>query len=418
MKKRLLSLTLALALCLGLAVPAFAAENSAAEQTSTMLLTHSIDGHNFENSDGIDVTYSWKLNYPDTISLDERTFTEDYNGYFATRKDTVFTVTNTAPAGQNNFIRVYVYLYEKVSGNVYEHSQYPHGQYLTQSGTFISDMARPDDYGGLVELKPGESFQFKLPEVYDRGEFNHAKGEYDMIPRSDADVIYKVELMKWDMDNSQTVTDEWGNTYEEAPTYNKWAMFKVDNAAVDSYLAGSSTATPSTPSAAPSFTDVPANAYYADAVSWAVSKGIINGTSATAFSPEDNCTQAQILTFLWRAAGKPTLNLGILPTWVDEAYQEAVLWAAYTDMIDIVTFDPDKPCTRSTAVSYIWQALNCPTPTTSARFTNVSQSAAYAQAVSWAVGASVTNGTSTTTFSPNETCTRGQIVTFLHRAMG
>ena len=177
-----------------------------------------------------------------------------------------------------------------------------------------------------------------------------------------------------------------------------------------------STTTPPTPTTF--FSDVSADAYYADAVSWAVSKAITNGTSTTAFSPEENCTQAQILTFLWRASGKPTLNLGVLPTWVDEAYQEAVLWAAYKNMIDIVTFDPDKPCTRSTAVSYIWQALDCPSPTTSARFSDVSQSAAYAQAVSWAVGAGVTNGTSTTTFSPSDTCTRGQIVTFLYRAMG
>lgn len=179
---------------------------------------------------------------------------------------------------------------------------------------------------------------------------------------------------------------------------------------------GTGTTAPSEPTA-PSFTDVPAGEYYAAPVSWAISKGITNGTSVTTFSPGENCTEAQILTFLWRASGKPAPS-GQRPAWVDAAYQDAVLWASNKGMIDLAGFNPGKPCTRASAVKFIWQAQGSPSPSAASAFTDVDKGAGYAAAVSWAVEKNVTKGTSTTTFSPNDTCTRGQIVTFLHRAMG
>ncbi len=179
---------------------------------------------------------------------------------------------------------------------------------------------------------------------------------------------------------------------------------------------GTGTTAPSEPTA-PSFTDVPAGEYYAAPVSWAISKGITNGTSTTTFSPDDKCTEAQILTFLWRASGKPAPS-GQRPAWVDAAYQDAVLWASNKGMIDLAGFNPGKPCTRANAVKFIWQAQGSPSPSAASTFTDVAKGADYAAAVSWAVEENVTKGTSTTTFSPGDTCTRGQIVTFLHRAMG
>lgn len=160
----------------------------------------------------------------------------------------------------------------------------------------------------------------------------------------------------------------------------------------------------------PSFTDVPAGEYYAAPVSWAVSKNITNGTSATAFSPDQTCTQVQILTFLYRAVR----NGGTADA---SDMDKAINWARGKGMID-GGFDSGKPCTRASAVKFIWQAMGSPRPSTTSSFRDVSATASYASAVSWAVGAGVTNGTSSTTFSPNDTCTRGQIVTFLHRAMG
>lgn len=158
----------------------------------------------------------------------------------------------------------------------------------------------------------------------------------------------------------------------------------------------------------PTFTDVPAGEWYADPVAWAVDKGITNGTSSTKFSPTQDCTQAQILTFLYRAArgeGKAA----------SEDMDKAISWAREKGMIDN-SFDGNKPCTRSTAVSYIWQAFSKPTAKASS-FTDVPANAAYAKAVDWAVEKGITKGDgSETTFAPDKVCTRGHIVTFLYRA--
>lgn len=174
-----------------------------------------------------------------------------------------------------------------------------------------------------------------------------------------------------------------------------------------------------TPSAS-SFTDVSPTAYYADAVKWAVEKNITNGTSTTTFSPEKACTNAEILTFLWRAAGEPGISSEIV-VYFDLApnqwYTVAILWATEKGIISR-DFQLDAPCTRSSAVKYIWQAKGSPDPAAPSAFTDVPAGADYSPAVAWAIEAGVTKGTGGGKFSPADTCTRGQIVTFLHRAMG
>lgn len=165
------------------------------------------------------------------------------------------------------------------------------------------------------------------------------------------------------------------------------------------------------------FADVPTNAYYAQSVAWAVEQGITNGTSATTFSPDQTCTTAQILTFLWRAYGSP--EAAVSSTFTDVAtnayYSQAAQWAKEHGMVEGAVFSPNTPCTRASTVLYMWQAAGCPTVTTQTSFTDVPADADYAMAVAWAVEKSITNGTSATTFSPDNTCTRGQIATFLHR---
>lgn len=171
---------------------------------------------------------------------------------------------------------------------------------------------------------------------------------------------------------------------------------------------------------AASFTDVPSGSWYYDAVAWAIENEITEGTSESAFSPDNLCQQAQILTFLWRAAGKPE-NSAKIPVTLDASLryaEDAVLWAAENGMIGLIdgTFQPKAPCTRATAVKFIWQAAGSPKAgKATGQFTDIPDDADYAEAVAWAVEKQITNGTSATTFSPDSVCTRAQIMTFLHR---
>ena len=164
------------------------------------------------------------------------------------------------------------------------------------------------------------------------------------------------------------------------------------------------------------FADVKASDYFATPVAWAIEKGITNGTGDNKFSPGQNCTNAQILTFLWRAYGKPEPTISNpFTNSIPDAYTKAAIWAYEKGMVSGTTFDVDGLCSRSLAVTYMWQAAGCPTPATSSSFTDVPADAAFATAVSWAVENAITTGTSATTFAPNDICTRGHIVTFLHR---
>ena len=172
--------------------------------------------------------------------------------------------------------------------------------------------------------------------------------------------------------------------------------------------------------AATSFADVPANAYFADAVKWAVDKGITNGLSDTMFGPYESCTRAQIVTFLWRAAGSPEPKTASSFTDVPVStyYAKAVAWAVengITNGMTETTFAPNETCTRGQSVTFLHRVLKG-TASGSTNFTDVKSDAFYADAINWAVANNVTNGTSNTTFSPNADCTRAEIVTFLYRA--
>lgn len=171
-----------------------------------------------------------------------------------------------------------------------------------------------------------------------------------------------------------------------------------------------------TPATVGNFTDVLASAYYADAVKWAVEKNITSGTSATTFSPDVTCTTAQILTFLWRASGspEPTIENPFSDIMGTDYYAKAALWAHEKELISGDTFAGATPCTRSMTVTYLWKLADNPTAGNT-NFTDVPASADYAKAVAWAVDKKITSGTSATTFSPDATCTRGQIATFLYR---
>ncbi len=170
------------------------------------------------------------------------------------------------------------------------------------------------------------------------------------------------------------------------------------------------------------FADVKEDSFYGDAVIWAAANGITKGTTATTFSPDDGCTRAQIVTFLYRAAGSPKPENVKNPfTDVSESsvYYDAVMWAVsegITKGTTATTFSPDKVCTRAEIVAFLYRASGDAQTGTAARFTDVATGAWCAEAVAWAAANGVTKGTTDTTFSPNAGCTRAQAVTLIYRA--
>ena len=171
----------------------------------------------------------------------------------------------------------------------------------------------------------------------------------------------------------------------------------------------------------PVFTDVKPGAFYAKAVAWAVEDGITTGTTPTTFSPNKTCTRGQVVTFLWRAAGSPEpsqTSHSFTDVKPSAYYYTAMLWAVengITTGTSATTFGPNKDCTRVQVVTFLWRFFGSPQPSLSENpFTDVK--AGNLPAVLWAVEKDVTKGTTETTFSPNKTCTRGQVVTFLYRA--
>ena len=170
------------------------------------------------------------------------------------------------------------------------------------------------------------------------------------------------------------------------------------------------------------FADVPSDAYYAEAVEWAVDRGITNGKADGLFGSNDSCTRGQIVTFLWRAAGSPTpKGAAAVPTDVipGSYCYNAVAWAlenGITNGMADGTFGVNNTCTRGQSVTFLHRALGT-APSAVNGFTDVAADSFCADAVAWAVENGVTNGTSATTFSPNNGCTRAQIVTFLYRCL-
>ena len=171
------------------------------------------------------------------------------------------------------------------------------------------------------------------------------------------------------------------------------------------------------------FVDVPENSYYEEAVNWAVENGITNGVSSDRFDPDGLCTRAQIVTFLWRAAGSPEPETRTMPFTdvpVGSYYYDAVLWAVENGIAkgtSDTTFSPNMTCSRAQIVTFLWRSEKSPAAGTANPFADVKSTAYYADAVLWAVREDITKGTTSTTFSPDADCTRAQIVTFLWRAM-
>ena len=171
------------------------------------------------------------------------------------------------------------------------------------------------------------------------------------------------------------------------------------------------------------FVDVFPGDYYYDAVLWAAKNGITGGVDAAHFAPNATCTRAQVVTFLWRAAGSPAPKNSMMPFTDVPAgsyYEQAVLWAVengITDGTSATTFSPDAVCSRGQIVTFLWRANGSPAVSGNSAFTDVASDAYYAAAVTWAEKNGVTGGIGGGLFGSNNNCTRAQIVTFIYRSV-
>ena len=278
--------------------------------------------------------------------------------------------------------------------------------YIDRTGKRYT-VQNPD--GEIAELGAASAFSEEgIACVYDR----RSEKAYCLIASPQDGVLPVVEgseTVEWTVyfPEYSTETSTLGLTYDPAGLLafreaGKWGYLRIG--------------------AVRNFTDVADDAYYADAVRWALRKEVTNGTSETTFSPESDCTRAQIITFLWRASGAPVPSRADNP-FRDVAdgqyYTDAVLWALEKGILDEGDlFRPNEPCTRAQTVIYMWRCAGSPEQTAVVSFSDVTLGTETASAVNWALAQGVTNGTSATTFSPYRVCSRGQIVTFLWRAYG
>ena len=355
-KKKLLSLALALIMCLGLTVPAFAASSD----------DYSANGYTDPTAENVNFSVApigvakirWVI--PDWG-------TREYTAYVFDQNCTVTRKDGVPLALVNVFDHTYGF---EALGRINSSSWWPY-QWI-ESATLSADI----DNGMLFQFAPDSTSE----DTENWSPFMISKKSIDLFP---------IEYTGGMEDFLLT-----GTVLEYRPLSIQ----------------------PSVPTVG-GFTDVKTGDYFAEPVLWAVEKKITAGTSKTTFSPNENCSVAQILTFLWRANGspEPTTANPFSDVKSGDYYVDAAAWAYEKGLVSGTTFGGNTPCTRSMAVTYMWKAAGSPSAE-AASFADVSAVADYAQAVAWAVERGVTAGTSATTFSPDSVCTRGQIVTFLYRA--
>lgn len=385
MKKKSVSLFLALILSLVLTIPALAADQST-ENLSTYI--------SFVRNGLLDeVTKQYVIkSTPKWMYSIDGTSVQSEEYYTPFSQDDTWVLTNVA--------REYCHIYltcTYLPWDVWNVASGPVGLYNADKfsvwckpGKFV-DSNSIDSYADLaILIGPGESTSFSANDF--------------ILPEDDGtmQILYILQIMFLFPGNS------------EDDFIGLQMLFMRDEAGTAKCIlkamqTGAGIISPSTsesPLSHSNFADVSVNSPYRDAIDWAVTQSITKGVTPTTFCPSNNCTVSQILTFLWRAAGGPEI--------LDDE-KAAVLYLA-----NKLGADPnnlDAPCTRAMAMTYIWKAVDSPAPTSTTAFVDVPVSAEYAQAVAWAVENGITSGTSANTFSPDSICTRGQIVTFLYRTL-
>ena len=279
-----------------------------------------------------------------------------------------------------------VELDEDVTYYVYTETDWG-GKYLLDDGTWINGASNPQN---ILQIEERESHTFSLPDAAE-GQMYRVDFQAHYPKSKNPDYYYYWRFyIKIDSQAAQSGSEDTGETGEQPEQ-------------------------PEQP-AAPSFTDVADSAWYAKSVAWAVENGITGGTGENTFSPAKTCTTAEILTFLWRAAGSPE-PAGENPfTDVPDGayYLKPALWAYEQGLVSGTQLLGDTPCTRASTMVFLWKLAGSPASEPS-DFTDVDSGADYAQAVAWAVEHGITSGTGDSTFSPHMICDRSQIVTFLYQ---
>lgn len=388
MMKKFLSLALGLALCLGLAVPAFAAD----ENTSARLIGLMAEKSGIIRPEAKTETYQVRaVNTTDHYGVYEEAEALNALPYIQIPNSADFSL---ALYELDESVEAVWYAYTDPNGKgVYyerrfavenEEGKNPSILPIPENGAYQLS-ALPTSYWGSTELI--EDFGFKASDKFDSKSI--------VLPSNRLHEIFGANTLIFIRVNDR----------QTGAKKVEWSLF----------LTGEKPQT-----VADIFTDVSTENWVSDPVAWAVQNEITNGYGAKdKFAPTAECSEAQILTFLYRTVGDSSAavtNPMIMA--VDKPYQSAVGWAYLHQMIG-ADFKQDAPCTRAQAVKFIWEALDKPAATKTASFTDVPANADYAEAVSWAVEQGVTNGYgSNDTFAPDKVCNRGEIVTFLFRAFG
>lgn len=394
MSKKLLSLALALVMCLGLTIPAFAAESKwKVEVVGKTDAEISLGKKTFTVRDWV-ISGTFKDDEFDMIGniwtkTDSHQWTAE-NVYALSKGDeVVFT------KGGESFEEFYMTawsdpdgdgVYDQLIGNITSEDY---------SSTFL-----PANAAGPVRDFYAQTYTlFYMPSLGYLQQMGRTPDGYGSWDLTDTGGVSPVTELKMSPD---FLLDIYGaNTIVNIMTPDKsWNC---------TILVEGNATQPTVPTVG-GFTDVKTGDYFADPVLWAVEKKITAGTSATTFAPNATCTQSQILTFLWRAKGEPKPTGTVSGT---QYYATAAQWAKEQGLTD--NFSAEADCTRAMVVTYLWKLAGSPKTGTS-NFSDVPTNADYAQAVAWAVEQGITSGTGNGRFSPNSTCTRGQIVTFLYRA--
>lgn len=381
MKKRLSAFFLALVLCLGLAVPAFAADEDAPPEAYPVLRTPENSGIIYQ-SQNVDIKLvGFMRSGSSNAHITYGTY-EDYgSGARLVPRGVDIVITGVDSADE---IALYAFSAADMAEGPFK--DLPGGTYLFYR-LFVQEAGKDISLAPLNTEAPME-FAYDDPmdgKTQVSGRITAADAGFQV--NGDGDVVLGSERLYALLDEGDLLQIRIGTTF--------W-MYQLSG---DPFLVSDV------------FTDVTTGSWLSDPVAWAWASDITTGTSETRFSPGINCTQAQILTFLYRAAREEQVKSSA------KDMELALQWAREKGMIDD-SFDGSAPCTRATAVSYIWQALNKPAAGASASFTDVSADDSFAGAVSWAVEKGITNGANAdgTMFRPDETCTRGQIAAFLYRA--
>ncbi len=276
---------------------------------------------------------------------------------------------------------------------------------------------RGNDNADELRQKFLEAYKDKSPSSAFRSDFYNPYYPYVMV-------LYEGTEAEWQTINKPDVTYPDGLTvYNPAQILYEKGYVRFNCNYYDIVEGKTDTSKPvtNTGSTVSGFKDVTTDKYYAESVEWAVDENITKGVTATAFRPDNTCSQAQILTFIWRSQGSPKVDTvapiveskNITPA---NYYYDAVNWGYANGMID-GSFNPNSPCSRSLAMQYLYLMAGSPSVTGDGSMQDVPESARYHDAVYWAIQQGITNGTTGTTFTPTSTCTRAQIVTFLWRAL-